>query len=323
VFKHILVPLDGSGRAEQALPVAARLAHASGAAITLLRVVDTSPASFPSAGAKPILIQTVSETDIRLAKSYLDGIATSPMFTHIHVEARAVAGLVSSTILSEAVSQQVDMIILCSHGLTGVSRWTLGSVAEKIARYGTIPTLVLREGGPTLDKATSVRVLVPLDGSSQSEAALAPAAQLASALSTPEKGALHLLHIVKPASNTQVVTGMTSDAQESPASIRMAKQYLDSTVGNFRNTSEDTALAVSKLTVTSLVTSDSDVAHAIVQEAEHNSSSATGNAHIIAMAAYGNNGPQNWTLGSITERVLHSTRLPLFIVQPPTTAERR
>lgn len=311
MFKHILVPLDGSGRAEQALPVAARLAHASSAMITLIRVVDTSPASSPSAGAKPILIQTVSETDIRFAQSYLDSIAASDLFTHIHVETRTVAGLISPTILSEATTQQADIIVLCSHGLTGVSRWALGSVAEKIARFGTIPTLVLHEGGPTLDKAASVHVLVPLDGSSQSETALAPAAQLASALSTPERGALQLLHVVKPASNAQVSTGMTSEAQESPASIRMAKQYLDSTIGNVVSTD-------SKLAVSSLVVSNSDVAHTIVQEAEHGSGNATRNAVIIAMTAYGNNGPQRWTLGSITERVLHSTRLPLFIVQPTT-----
>lgn len=315
MFKHILVPLDGSSRAEQALPVAAKLAHATGAAITLLRVIDTSPASSPSAAAKPILIQTVSETDIRFAQSYLDGIAASDLFNHVHVATRAVAGLVPSIILSEAATQQADIIVICSHGLTGISRWALGSVAEKVARYGTLPTLVLREGGPMLDKTTSIRVLVPLDGSSQSEAALIPAAQLASALSTPGQGALHLLHIVKPTSTTQVSRGMTSDTEESPANIRMAKHYLDSTMSNITSASESTTTD-GKLTTTSLVVSNSDVAHTIIQEAEHGSGSTTKNADIIAMTAYGNNGPQNWALGSITERVLHSTRLPLFIVQP-------
>lgn len=316
MFKHILVPLDGSGRAEQALPVAAKLAHATGAAITLLRIVDTSPVSAPSADAKPILLQAVSESDIRLAQSYLDSIAASDRFTHIHVATRVVVGIVSSTILSEAVTQQADIIIICSHGLTGVSRWALGSIAEKVARYGTLPTLVLREGGPMLDKTTtSIRVLVPLDGSSQSETALEPATQLATALSAPEQGALHLLHVVKPAFMTQVSKGMTSDAEESPANIHMAKQYLDATMSNVASSSGNTA-SNEKLAMTSLVVSNSDVAHTIIQEAEHGSGSTARNADIIAMTAYGNNGPQHWALGSITERVLHSTRLPLFIVQP-------
>ncbi len=320
MFKHILVPLDGSGRAEQALPVAAKLAHTSGAAVTLLRVIDTSATPSPSADARPILIQPVSETDIHLAQSYLDGLAASDLFNNIHVTTRAVEGIVSSTILSEAATQQVDIIVICSHGLTGVLRWALGSVAEKVARYGTIPTLVLREGGPMLNNTTSVRVLVPLDGSAQSEAALAPAAQLASALSAPEQGALHLLHIIKPASTAQVSKGMTSDEEESPANIRMAKQYLDSTIRNIASASEDTTSTNTQLSTTSLVVSNSDVAHAIIQEAEHGSGSTTRNADIIAMTAYGNNGPQHWTLGSITERVLQSTRLPLFIVQPPTNS---
>ena len=321
MFKHILVPLDGSGRAEQALPVAAKLAHASGAAITLLRVVDTSPVSSPSADAKPLLLQSVSEADIRFAQSYLDSIAASDLFNHIHVATRAVAGLVSPTIISEATTQQADIIIICSHGLTGVSRWTLGSVAEKVARYGAFPTLVLHEGGSMLDKTTSVRVLVPLDGSSQSEVALGPAAQLATALSAPEQGALHLLHVVKPTSTTQVVKGMTSDINDSPANIRMAKQYLDSTLRSAASSPGDIA-SYEKLATTSLVVSNSDVAHTIIQEAEHSSGSTTRNADIIAMTAYGNNGPQRWALGSITERVLHSTRLPLFIVHPAPNSKR-
>ncbi len=311
MFKHILVPLDGSSRAEQALPVAAKLAHASSATITLLRIVDTSPA-FPAADAKPVLIQPVSETDIRVAQSYLDGIAASDLFNHIHIETRAVSGLVSSTILSEAASLQADIIIICSHGLTGVTRWALGSVAEKVARYGTLPTLILHEGGPTLDKTMAVHTLVPLDGSAHSEAALVAAAQLTTALSTPEQGALHLLHVVKPTSTAHGSKGATSETDEAPANIRMAKQYLDSTIKDIPNTSKIDG----KLSTSSFVVSNSDVAHTIIQEAEHASGNTARNANIIAMTAYGNNGPQHWALGSITERVLHGTRLPLFIIQP-------
>lgn len=307
MFKHILVPLDGSGRAERAIPVAAKLAYASGATITLLRVIDTSPASSPSAAAKPILIQTVSETDIRMAQSYLDSIVASDTLAHIHVETQAIAGLIAPTILTEAATRQIDIIVLCSHGLTGISRWALGSVAEKVARYGGTPTLVLREAGSTpveepANTATSVRVLVPLDGSPQSEAALAPAAQLAAALAAPGQGVLHLFHVVKP--ETQRSAGMN-----------MAKQYLDATTNSFHNGTDSATIA--NLTLTSSVASSADVAHTIIQEAEHGKEGAT---DIIAMTAYGNNGPQHWALGSVTERVLHATSLPLFIVQPPVRA---
>ena len=59
MFKRILVPLDGSGRAEQALPIAARIARASGGSIVLVRVLSTAPAHMPSAPGRPNLIQTV------------------------------------------------------------------------------------------------------------------------------------------------------------------------------------------------------------------------------------------------------------------------
>src|SRR5438270_651111 len=83
MFKRILVPLDGSVRAERALPIAARLARASGGSIVLVRVVSTAPATMPSASAKPILIQTVGEADRVQAESYLRGVAESDLLTCI------------------------------------------------------------------------------------------------------------------------------------------------------------------------------------------------------------------------------------------------
>src|SRR5947199_10402518 len=86
MFKRILVPLDGSGRAERALPIAAHLARASGGSILLVRVVSTEPASLPSAPARPLLIQTVGEADRTLAESYLAGVAGSDLLAGIPVQ---------------------------------------------------------------------------------------------------------------------------------------------------------------------------------------------------------------------------------------------
>ena len=93
MFKRILVPLDGSGRAERALPVAARLARASGGSIVLVRVVSTAPATMPSASAKPILIQTVGEADRVQAESYLRGVAESDLLTGISVQTQVSVGV--------------------------------------------------------------------------------------------------------------------------------------------------------------------------------------------------------------------------------------
>lgn len=86
MFRRIVVPLDGSGRAERSLPIAARLARASGGSIFLVRVLDTSPASLPSAPGRPLLIQSISETDRTLAESYLTALACSDLLTGIPVQ---------------------------------------------------------------------------------------------------------------------------------------------------------------------------------------------------------------------------------------------
>lgn len=139
MFKQILVPLDGSPRAEQALPIAARLARASGGSITLLRVVNTSTEFMPSVPAKPALFQTVGETDRVLAESYLKGLADSKRLSGISVEIVVTFGLPAAAILSTAASQHADVIVLCSQSLTGVTHWVLGAVAEKVAGYVRYP----------------------------------------------------------------------------------------------------------------------------------------------------------------------------------------
>ena len=218
MFKRILVPLDGSGRAERALPIAARLARASGGSLILVRVASTVPASLPSASAKPLLIQTVGEADRQQAESYLRGMAESELLTGISVEIQVAVGLVAPSILSIAADKHVDMIVICSHGYTGVRRWWMvGSVAAKVARFAEVPVLVLREGGPVPEARhpgePPLRILVPLDGSDAAKAALVPAAYLAATLAAPGQGALHLLHVVQPAHEVKVPTRTARNAR--------------------------------------------------------------------------------------------------------------
>ena len=174
MFKRILVPLDGSSRAEQAIPVAARIARALGDSVTLLRVVTT-----PATNAKETINADLSE-----ATAYLEKIATSDELVGIPTEVKALFGAAAPTILTAAQSFHTNIIVMCSHGYTGFKRWVLGSVADKVTHYSPVPVLVLREGGPVPAAAVQqpVRVLVPVDGSPLSEAVLEPAAYLAAAL---------------------------------------------------------------------------------------------------------------------------------------------
>src|SRR5204863_9927845 len=113
-------------RAEQAPPVAARLARASGGTVILLQVVDT--ATFSYGYLAPPVIGSHLETSLNEASKYLTDVATSEMFTGVPTERHLPFGSVTSQILSVADSSQADCIVLTSHGSTGVTRWVLGSV---------------------------------------------------------------------------------------------------------------------------------------------------------------------------------------------------
>ena len=170
MFHRILVPLDGSRRAEQALPIAARLARASRGTIVLLRAV-----SIPNEFASYLTLESIpmqSDIDAALdeASTYLRGITTISSLAGVHAETEVSLSQAAAAILSAVDSHHIDLIVLCSHGYTGLTRWLMGSVAEKVAHHSPMPVLVLREGG-TLpvsshpDAGSSWRVLVPLDGS--------------------------------------------------------------------------------------------------------------------------------------------------------------
>ena len=255
MFKRILVPLDGSGRAERALPIAARLARASSGSIFLVRVVNTAPAHLPSAPARPNLVQTVGEADQTLAESYLTGVARSELLSGLSVQTHVPVGIVTSSILSIAADKYADIIVICSHGYTGVRRWwMMGSVAAKVARFADVPVLVLREGGPLPAERhpgeQPLRVLVPLDGSDYAEAALVPAANLAAALAAPGKGAVHLTHVVQ-GSPTGTHAKTARIAQNTQASQNIARGYLDTTINALSNEAGDSTMSTFNLAPTS------------------------------------------------------------------------
>ncbi|HEX6555103.1 MAG TPA: universal stress protein [Ktedonobacteraceae bacterium] len=221
MFKRILVPLDGSERAEQALPVAARVARASGGSVILLQVVDT--ATFSYSYLAPHMTVSHLETSLNEARKYLTDVATTEMFNGIPTEIYLPFGSVTSQILSVADSSQADSIVLTSQGYTGATRWVLGSVAESVVRHASLPVLLLQEGNASEGDLhpgpeRPVRALVPLDGSYLAKAALEPAALLISALAAPAGGTLHLTRVVRP--------GKTAPEEEQKNPRHKAERYL-------------------------------------------------------------------------------------------------
>jgi nucleotide-binding universal stress UspA family protein len=327
MFKRILVPLDGSEPAERAIPVAARLARATGGSITFLRVVTAAIDAAWSMLEAPTLMQHTLDTEQTRAMDYLTQLATMQELAGVEIHTRVLSGVPAQHILAVAHTEQIDLIVLCSHGYSGMTRWTLGSVAEKVARSAPIPVLVLCEGGPVPasphpDATRPLRALVALDGSVLAKAALEPAASLIAALAAPAQGALHLVRVVKPVNPESE----EKDPEEREHFLHKAKTYLSTTAEHLCEGLVAPAVADLTLPVSWSVAVDTDVAEAIIRVAENGEDAegagVFGGCDVIAMATHGRSGIQRWAMGSITERVLHATKLPLLIVRPATMMDK-
>jgi nucleotide-binding universal stress UspA family protein len=316
MFQRILIPLDGSTRAERAIPVAARLAHASGGSVILVRVVSKFSSLWPSVAERTTLAQQVLAADLAEAERYLGGVTTSHELEGIPTESVVRFGPTVSTILAVAAASQADLIVMCSHGYTGITRRIMGSVAEKLAREASVPILVLREYGPVPGVAhpgasRTLRALVPLDGSAYAKAALEPAAYLLAALAGPAPGVLHLVRVVQPVTTDIEEGGMLTASAK-------ARRYLSATTEHIREGFVAPAVAKLNLDVTWSVAVDTYVAETLIRAAENAEATegdeVFGGCDLIALATHGRDGLQRWVMGSVTEHVLRDTKLPLLVV---------
>ena len=309
MFKQILVPLDGSTRAEQALPVAAQLARASNGSIVLVQVANFPMDYGGGYTQTPLLTEQVIETELDNVDNYLKKVATSEALAGISIKTEGMVGQPLQDILAVIESRRVDLVVICSHGRTGLKRWALGSVAQALAHQSPVPLLVLREGGqvPAISSGAITHpacALVALDGSPFAETALIPAANLVAALAAPNEGVLHLAH---------VVTHMGDEAQQN------AKKYIAGVTEQLQQ-----KLKTLNLSITWSLLRDKDIAGAIVDLAEHGAGKVAteqvGGCDLVAMSTHGRGGLERLMMGSVTERVLHSTKLPMLIVRPQRTA---
>lgn len=331
MFKTLLVPLDGSSRAEAALPAARRIAQKTGATLVLVRVVSFLSEYWPTmTTVQPSLAQAVIETDLEQAAAYLEEVAASPELAGIPVKITAQFGPPAPTILAVASSYNSDLIVMCSHGSAGMIHWMMGSVAEKIARHASMPVLIVREEGMHLDGkganlAQPLRLLVPLDGSTGATAALEPGADVLQALAAPgQKTALHLARVCKqPSGEHNTPERILQHANE----LVQARGSLQQTVCQIQRGDLAPTIAEHSLPVTWSLLVDNDIARALLRVAEQGDDTegagVFGGCDLIAMSNCGRSGFQRWTLGSITQRVLHATRRPILIVHPPKPAEWR
>jgi nucleotide-binding universal stress UspA family protein len=145
MFKKILVTLDGSDLSERALQPAISMAQAFGAELILLRVLATDPVAV-AAGRAPHNYELrilVEQRDRSEAEAYLHGIKSQWRNSGLIMHARVCGGAPPEVILSVAEETAVDLIVMSTHGRTGLSRLLYGSVAEAVLRGTTMPVLLV------------------------------------------------------------------------------------------------------------------------------------------------------------------------------------
>jgi nucleotide-binding universal stress UspA family protein len=309
--------LDGSQRAEQAIPLAARLARASGGSLFLVQVVNTIR-EFAAYSPRAILyFQELSEKERADARDYLAGIAALSEFAGLEVLHAVVSGDIAPSLLQMIQRERIDLIVLCSHGYTGLKRWALGSVAQKVVRQSPVPVFLLREQRLQLqDKVVQpVRAAVALDGSPFAEAALLPTAHLVAALSSPAEAELLLLQVAQMPTEQE-----ERECQQRGLDVDLRKVTLlaaDNSLRAARATLLQEFTGKQRVHVAWSVLEDGDTADALIQAAEVGKGSGIRQtSDLLALTTHGRAGIQRWVLGSVTERVLQGSTLPLFIVHP-------
>lgn len=142
MYKRILVPVDGSPLSEAVLPHAQALAQAEGAEIVLLRVAVNPSAEFSfsdPALASELIKEMEAETKI-----YLKDLCSKVESTGVHTAYLMRVGPIADTILEVASAMRADIIAMSTHGRSGLQRWLIGSIAERVVHQSPVPVLLIR-----------------------------------------------------------------------------------------------------------------------------------------------------------------------------------
>ena len=299
MFDPILVPLDGSQLAECVLPHAIAMARAFHARIILLRVLEKNQAN-GSAQIFDLLNWQLKKTE---AKLYLDKIIARLSKFQIKIEPTVLEGLVAESITEYAQSQGVKLIILSSHGRSGISQWGISGAAQKIILGAPTSVLIVRAQKAAVSELVEQQyrqILVPLDGSQRAEYALPLIAMLARF----QKSRIHILHVVK---TPEMARHMPPTQEDIELSDRItarnreeAVQYLD----QVKLRSHLDGIDVQAHLITS---EDAIVAlHGLVEQ-EH--------IDMLALSAHGYSGNDQWPYGSMVLNFILYGKVPLLIVQ--------
>jgi len=292
MYRTILVPLDGSAFGERALPMATALARAMNAQLIL--VSAASATAFPGMDATEAQVQAVAE-----AQAYLLSLATELSSQCLRVDVAAPYGDPAESILLEIDLRHVDLVVMCTHGRSGLGRWIYGSVAEQVLARSPVPVLLVRHSGevatlgPEREQAS---LLVPLDGSAFAETALPHAVALARTFG----GSILLLRTVEESMAARRYPSMAIMQEAAQEDRRTAKTNLDGVAQRLRQE----GVAVHTMVLKGWA------ADVIAYRG------AALGPRLIVMATHGRTGIARWLLGSVAQEVIRRSPLPVLLVRP-------
>jgi nucleotide-binding universal stress UspA family protein len=310
MWDHLLVTLDGSEFGEHALPFAMAIASGSGASVHLAHVhayeaptdlLQNTPFQYEG-----VSMAAYEDRFKEEERAYLVGKAAEVQeeLPQSKVCSALLEGYVTEAIERHAREIGAKLIVMTTHGRTGVSRAWLGSVADSLVRHSDFPLLVIRPleaGGKEFPEARFERFLVPLDGSEVGEKILESAIPLQRAVGAK----FILLHVVSP--------HVTIGARVSPLPsghldqrLQEAEAYLGGVADRLRGEGIDTETKIE---------SHFAPARAILNTAEDE------DVDLIAIATHGYTGVRRALLGSVTDKVLRAARWPLLLQRPQPTIE--
>ena len=288
-MKTILVPLDGSALADRAVPFAATLAKRAGWSILLLRAVNTLRAPTEAAG----------QALVREARAALDAVAATLAADGIRDRTRASStSQAESAILEATADEDVVLVVMSTHGRGGIRRFIYGSVADTVLRHAPVAVLTVPPHG--LDAWPSdqqVKILVPLDGSDLSRAALEPACELADMLG----GSLLLASVVTFPHYAAYAEGYVFvEPDPNDNLLVQTRRSLEEIAAELRTDARPVEVCASY----------GNPYFGIMTIARDHG------AGLIVMATHGRGGMTRALLGSVATATIRQTDVPIMLVRP-------
>lgn len=301
-FRSIVVPLDGSLFAEQALPWARAIGRAARSKVRLVRVHES--AALPISVEAARYFNSMDQAVRRSERTYLrEVVRRFRQSGGPPISSALLAGPVTDTLTHYVHDSRADLVVMTTHGRGPLQRLWLGSVADHLIRHLQVPALLIRpQDRPLTAKRPPAikRMMVPLDGSSLAEAALAPASAVARLLEIE----VVLLEVVAPL--------LVNIPPMGPRSLGFYEQAMKLV----QSEAEEYLQAIAKrlnqegLAASSRVVLGPEAAGTILSVARH------GRVGLVAIATRGQGGILRLALGSVADKVVRGAGIPVLVIGP-------